>query len=116
MDPPAEGEYVSYQFYIDKSLWDEWKNSVDRDTPLHDRLTELLRADIRADGEQIERALAEVPDIDNDETLNLLRLKLGRCNARAKTAADALQDDNPEKALVTIDKVTEISQPFARET
>lgn len=117
VSPPDDGtEYVEYHFYIDKTDWTDWKQTLDRDTALHDRLGDLIRADTRADGEAIEQALQDVPDLDDEETSNLLRLKLGRVHARASVAADRIRDDNAEQALVTIDKVIELSQPFARET
>lgn len=113
--PDDGGEYVSYQFYIEQELWDEWKNSVDRDMPLHDRLTDLLRADAQSEG-----GLAEVVEdeasLDEIETLNLLRLKLGRCNARAKVATEKIRADESQSAIITLDKIIDITQPFARET
>lgn len=108
MKPPEDVETVSYTFYVPKDLWSEWKNTLPREATLHDRLQTLIELDADRRG--------DLPDINDDERANLLRLKLGRCNARAKTAATALENGNPDKALVTVDKITEISAPFARES
>lgn len=103
-----EGESISYTFYVPKDLWAEWKNTLPRDKALHDRLQELIELDTDRRG--------DVPDINDDERSNLLRLKLGRCHARASTACRALENENPDKALVTMDKIEEITAAFARES
>lgn len=116
--PDDDGDYVEYHFWVDKDDWDNWKRTVDRDTSLDTRIRELLAVDTRAEGNQLEQALSDTDafDLDEEETLNLLRLKLGRCNARANSAAAKIRNDNPDAALVTVDKIAELTQPFARET
>jgi len=108
MRPPEDEDHVSYTFYVPSGLWSEWKNTLPRETTLHDRLQTLIELDADRRG--------DLPDINDDERSNLLRLKLGRCHARASTACRALENDNPDKALVTMDKIEEIAEPFARES
>lgn len=57
----------------------------------------------------------DVPDLTAEEKYNLMRLILGRINARAKQALTGLGNDNTSKAAVQCDKITELSAPFARE-
>lgn len=114
--PDDGGDYVSFNFYVEREDWQDWKEQVPREKALHDRLSELIQADAAADGELVERTLADAPEIDDMQTLNLLRLKLGRCHARATVASDRLRDDNVQQALVTVDKIIDIAEPFARET
>lgn len=113
--PDDDREYIQYNWHAPAETWIEWKDSLPRDTTLYERLNALIAADAALNGHLVE-TVTDAGDLDELETLNLLRLKLGRCHARATVASERIRDEKPQDALVTVDKIIDITDEFARET
>lgn len=55
---PDAADTVTFQFTVERELWDEWKNTVDRDRPLDTHIVSLLEADAASTTEPDQRTVS----------------------------------------------------------
>lgn len=99
--PADPDDPVTYQFEIDREEWEQWSNTVPRQTPLSARLRDLIRQDARS------AARADRGDV-SDKSVSLLA---SRIRIRATQALGAVRDgDDREKAIEELQDILELAQ------
>lgn len=90
-----------YNLIVPETDWADWKDSIPRSIPLHERLHTLI---------QIDTTLAGEVDV---ASLTLLRMKFERIEERSKTARQSLAADDPQKARAELEQIAEIAGDVA---
>lgn len=88
---------TSYMVAIPTDDWEAWKRAIPRDIPLYERIYKLILFDAGPHA-----------DIDN-ASVNLLRMKYQRIEQRSKTARQALDDGDIEKARAELEQIGEVA-------
>lgn len=102
MDPPTDTEVVAYQFYCPEDAWRAWADTVPRSVSLDDRLKELIHEDARA---------TDRGGYDEMEE-RTARLLGTRIHHRARTARQALDEDDTTKAREELAEIANIAAMF----
>lgn len=115
-----ESEQVAFSYRPDRSLWNTWKVTVQREKALHDRLDELLELDAEHDLDDLvyqaehdgrTRRVDELVDAiqQADPEEDNVRLEAMRIRRRCMTALPAAREAGADTAAEELAEIQQIA-------